>query len=64
LRGAANDPLIVVFCQRYVKGTGIGTVVSVMLPYSISLLLLRTAFLVVYWMIGIPLGLQAPYVYP
>lgn len=57
-------PLIVVFCQRYVKGTGIGTVVSVMLPYSISLLLLWTAFLVIYWLIGIPLGLQAPYAYP
>lgn len=57
-------PLIVVFCQRYVKGTGIGTVVSTMLPYSISLLLLWTIFLVVYWLLGIPLGLQAPYVYP
>ena len=56
--------LIVVFCQRYVKGTGIGTVVSVMLPYSISLILLWTAFLVIYWLVGIPLGLQAPYVYP
>ncbi|HVS32853.1 MAG TPA: AbgT family transporter, partial [Thermoanaerobaculia bacterium] len=28
-------PLVVVFCQRYVKSTGIGTVVSMMLPYSI-----------------------------
>jgi len=57
-------PLIVVFAQRWVKGTGIGTIVSLMLPYSISLLLIWTAFLIVYWLIGIPLGLQAPYVYP
>jgi aminobenzoyl-glutamate transport protein len=57
-------PLIVVFCQRYVKGTGIGTVVSMMLPYSITLLVLWTLVLIVYWIAGIPLGLQAPYVYP
>jgi aminobenzoyl-glutamate transport protein len=57
-------PLIVVFCTRYVKNTGIGTVVSYMLPYSVTLLVLWTIFLVVYWAIGIPLGLQAPYTYP
>lgn len=57
-------PLIVVFCQRYVKSTGIGTLVSLMLPYSAFLLVLWTGFLLVYWALGIPLGLQAPYVYP
>ncbi len=57
-------PLVVVFCQRYVKKTGIGTVVSLMLPYSVVLLVTWTAFLVAYWLLGIPLGLQAPYVYP
>jgi p-aminobenzoyl-glutamate transporter AbgT len=34
-----------------------------MLPYSISFLLIWTAFLLVYWTAGIPLGLQAPYTY-
>lgn len=57
-------PLVVVFCQRYVRSTGIGTLVSMMLPYSVTFLLGWTAFLVLYWMIGIPLGLQAPYTYP
>ena len=57
-------PLVVVYCQRYVKGTGIGTVTALMLPYSVTLLVSWTAFLVVYWLLGIPLGLQAPYVYP
>ena len=27
-------PLVVVFCQRYVKSTGIGTLTAMMLPYS------------------------------
>ncbi|EKE84217.1 AbgT family transporter [Idiomarina xiamenensis] len=57
-------PLIVLYCQRYVKGTGIGTLVSMMLPYSVCLLILWSIFLVVYWTLGIPLGIQASYSYP
>jgi para-aminobenzoyl-glutamate transporter family len=56
-------PLVVVFCQRYVKSTGIGTMVSLMLPYSISLLILWTMWLLVYWGLGIPLGLQSSYTF-
>jgi aminobenzoyl-glutamate transport protein len=57
-------PLVVVFCQRYVKKTGIGTVTSLMLPYSMTFLVLWTLLLLAYWQIGIPLGLQATYTYP
>ena len=57
-------PLVVVYCQRYVKSTGIGTLVSMMLPYSVALGVIWTIFLLLYWMIGIPLGVQANYIYP
>ncbi|MEX2602144.1 MAG: AbgT family transporter [Balneolaceae bacterium] len=57
-------PLVVVFCQRYVKKTGIGTLVSMMVPYSIIFMITWTIFLLVYWWLGIPLGLQANYLYP
>jgi aminobenzoyl-glutamate transport protein len=57
-------PLIVVFAQRYVKSTGIGTLVSLMLPYSVVLITTWTIFLLIYWALGLPLGLQAPYTYP
>ncbi|KEO73591.1 AbgT family transporter [Anditalea andensis] len=56
-------PLVVVFCQRYVKSTGIGTLVSVMIPYSAVLLIVWTIFLLIYWTLGIPLGLQSSYEY-
>jgi aminobenzoyl-glutamate transport protein len=56
-------PLVVVFCQRYVKSTGIGTVTAMMLPYSVTFLVVWTAFLLLYWAIGLPLGLQASYEY-
>ncbi|WP_417664757.1 AbgT family transporter [Pseudidiomarina donghaiensis] len=57
-------PLVVLYCQRYVKGTGIGSLVAMMLPFTVSLLVIWSAFLIIYWMIGIPLGFQANYVYP
>ncbi len=57
-------PLVVVFCQRYVKNTGIGTVAALMLPFSVTFLVAWSAFLILYWKIGIPLGLQASYAYP
>lgn len=57
-------PLIVVYCQRYVKSTGIGTLVSLMVPYSFSFLIGWTVLLLAYWAFGLPLGLQAPYTHP
>jgi aminobenzoyl-glutamate transport protein len=57
-------PLVVVYCQRYVKGTGIGTLTALMLPYSMSFLTLWTIFLLIYFAIGLPLGIQASYTYP
>jgi len=56
--------LVVVFCQRYMKETGIGTLVSIMLPYSLAFIFFWTLLLIAYWALGIPLGLQASYVYP
>ena len=57
-------PLVVVYCQRYVKNTGIGTVTAMMLPYSISFLVLWTVFLLLFTVSGIPLGIQSSYTYP
>ncbi|MBI0400241.1 AbgT family transporter [Cyclobacterium marinum] len=56
-------PLVVIYCQKYIKKTGIGTLVSIMLPYSIYLLFIWTVFLLIYWTLGIPLGLQSSYEY-
>ena len=56
-------PLIVVFCRRYVKDSGIGTLVALMLPYSIALLVTWTALLLAFWGLGIPLGVGSTYGY-
>ena len=57
-------PLVVVYCQRYVKGTGIGTLAAMMLPYTITFLITWTIFLLLYYAAGIPLGFAASYTYP
>ena len=57
-------PLVVVYCQRYVKGTGIGTLTAMMLPYSMWFLLTWTIFLLIYYAVGAPLGFAASYTYP
>jgi aminobenzoyl-glutamate transport protein len=57
-------PLVVAYCQRWVKNTGIGTVTALMLPFSAVLLIGWSLFLVLYWWLDIPLGLAATYVYP
>ena len=52
----AYFPLIVVFVERYQSTAGIGTVVALMMPYVIILSVIWTAFFVVWYLLGIPLG--------
>ena len=56
----AYFPLIVVFVQRYNRHAGIGTVVSLMLPYVIFLSIAWTLFFVAWYLLGIPWGPGAP----
>ncbi len=54
-------PLVVAFAQKYVKNTGIGTMISLMLPYSLAFLVTWTVLLLVWWGLGLPLGVAAGY---
>lgn len=48
--------LVVVFCQKYDKNAGVGTVVALMLPYVIILFVVWTILFVVWQMLGLPWG--------
>ena len=52
--------LIIAFVQRYVSKAGIGTLVSLMLPYSITFLIGWSIMFVVWLMLGWPVGPGAP----
>ena len=51
--------VMVGFAQKYQKDTGIGTIVALMLPYTVVLLVLWTLLLVVWYSLGLPLGPSA-----
>ncbi len=57
-------PLIISYCQKYCKKTGVGTLSSMMLPYSIGLLIALMIMLYLFWALNIPLGFNSGYVYP
>lgn len=53
-------PFIVLVCQKYRKKAGIGTVVSMMLPYTFIVLVTWMLFYIAWYLIGIPWGPGAP----
>ncbi len=48
--------LIIAFMQRYRGEAGIGTLVATMLPYSVTFLVVWTLMLVVWIVLGLPVG--------
>lgn len=55
--------LTVAFFQKYDKKAGIGSVISTMLPYSLSFLMGWIILFVIWYLLGIPLGPGAPLAY-
>jgi len=49
-------PVILEYMRQYDRRTGIGTIVSLMLPYSILFLLSWVVLFVVWNLLGIPIG--------
>jgi aminobenzoyl-glutamate transport protein len=49
--------LVVTFAQRYEKSAGVGTVVSLMLPYVTWMIVLWTLLFAVWYWLGLPWGL-------
>ena len=49
--------LVVVFCQKYDKGAGVGTVVALMLPYVVVLLVAWTLIFIAWQLFGLPWGI-------
>ena len=48
--------LIVAFAEKYDKKSGVGTLITTMVPYSIAFLIGWTILLIIWLMFNIPLG--------
>jgi aminobenzoyl-glutamate transport protein len=49
-------PFIVLVAQRYKKDAGIGTIIALMLPYTVIMAVVWTLLFIVWFLLGIPLG--------
>jgi aminobenzoyl-glutamate transport protein len=49
--------MIVVFCQKYEKEAGVGTVIALMLPYVVIITVAWIPLLVVWHLLGLPWGI-------
>lgn len=56
-------PLVIVFAQKYVKDVGIGTLIAMMLPYSIAFMIVRIPMFVAWIWLKLPLGIEGPIFY-
>lgn len=56
-------PVVIAFAYRYDRRTGIGTLISMMLPYSIVFFIGWTLMLAAWLLFGLPLGPGAPVEY-
>jgi len=52
--------IILLVLQKYKKDAGLGSLISLMLPYSLVFGIVWTAFLLVWYYTGLPLGTDAP----
>jgi len=53
-------PLVLAFCQRWVPGFGIGTLVAAMLPYSLAFLVSGLLMTMAWVWLDLPVGPGAP----
>lgn len=49
-------PFIVIVAQRYVKSAGLGTIISLMIPYTFIILIVWIILFILWFLLGIPLG--------
>ena len=49
-------PFIATIAARYQRKAGIGTVVALMLPYSVTIFVVWTVLFLAWFLLGIPLG--------
>jgi aminobenzoyl-glutamate transport protein len=57
-------PLVLAFCRRYVTGFGLGSLMALVFPLGVTYLLMQTVLLLLWWGLGLPLGIGGSYVYP
>jgi aminobenzoyl-glutamate transport protein len=56
-------PIIIAFARKYKADLGVGTLISLMLPYSLAFLISWSIMFAVWFLLGLPIGPAAPFFY-
>lgn len=56
-------PLVIAFGRKYASRLGLGTMISLMIPYSFVFFIAWTLLMLVFWTFGIPLGINGELTY-
>ncbi|HBG23686.1 MAG TPA: aminobenzoyl-glutamate transporter, partial [Rikenellaceae bacterium] len=56
--------LIVTYAQRYDEKNGIGTIISLMIPYTVIFMIIWAILITVWMLLGIPVGFDGPVYLP
>jgi len=56
-------PIIIAFARKYKPDLGVGTLISLMLPYSLAFLICWAILFAVWYLFGLPIGPEAPFFY-
>ncbi len=52
--------LIVTYAQRYDEKNGIGTIISLMIPYTVIFMLVWAVIMTIWMLLGVPVGIDGP----
>ena len=52
----AYFPLIITFARKFDRDTGMGTIIATMLPYSVAFGVCWTIMMIIWMLLGLPLG--------
>lgn len=56
-------PIIIAFAKKYKKDLGVGTLISLMLPYSLAFLISWSLVFIIWFSLKLPIGPGAPFFY-
>lgn len=56
-------PIIIAFARKYKPDLGVGTLISLMIPYSLAFLICWTILFSIWYVLGLPIGPEAPFFY-
>ena len=60
---ASNFPLVLIMCRRWDKGFGVGSLIALMLPYTLCFIVAGLSLVVVWSSLRLPVGPGAPATY-